>query len=223
MSLTNCPTSGELSSFLAGGLASQAREGIELHMSRCQPCRQLLAGLYRTSQSDEVTARAPAALKARVLRIPFKNQKPAPMWILRYRPQLAGALAAALLVAVSAALFLSVSESGRIDELPSSEVFRNADGISAGPGLLAPDAGATITSDRIEFRWSQIPEARGFVFTLLNEKGDIVFQSSTTEPHLSVTVLEVRLERGKPYFWYVGAKSSAGTVVDSEIRKLVLA
>ncbi len=222
MSLTNCPTGGELSSFLAGGLAAEAREGVELHMSRCQTCRQLLAGLYRSSQSNAVLMHAPAALKAQALRIPGMDRIAPPIWIVRYRPQLAGALAAALLLTVSAAVYLRMGESGRIGQLPSSDALRHGDGISAGPGLQAPGAGATITSDRIEFQWSHVPGAGGFVLTLLNEKGDIVFQSTTTEPRLSLSVQEARLERGQAYFWYVGAKSSAGTVVDSEIRKLVL-
>jgi hypothetical protein len=143
------------------------------------------------------------------------------MLILGFRRHVAAAVAA-VLVTAGVMSYLLLSESQRGHQLPPVDVLRQETEVSPAPQLLAPGSDAVIASDQIEFRWSHVPDASSYIFILLDEKGDIVFQTSTTEEHLTLNVSPVRFERGKPYFWYVEARLPDGTTVDSEIRKFVL-
>jgi len=127
-----------------------------------------------------------------------------------------------MLVAVGVTSFFYLNEPRSGRHLPTAEPLRQEAGISPAPQLLAPGSDAVIASDQIEFRWSHVPDASSYSFILLDEKGEIVFQTSTAEEHLTLSVSPVRLECGKPYFWYVEARLPDGTTVDSEIHQLVL-
>jgi hypothetical protein len=219
--MNECLTSDALNVFLAGQFSTGQREGIELHLSRCRACRQRLVNLYEDSKAEAVSVYAPRWLKASVLRIPKNRRVTIPMLILGFRRHVAAAVAA-VLVTAGVMSYLLLSESQRGHQLPPVDVLRQETEVSPAPQLLAPGSDAVIASDQIEFRWSHVPDASSYIFILLDEKGDIVFQTSTTEEHLTLNVSPVRFERGKPYFWYVEARLPDGTTVDSEIRKFVL-
>lgn len=221
MQLSECPTNDRLTAFLAGRDSPGEREGIEFHLSQCRACRHRLVSLYEASQTESVIVRAPGWLKASARRIPKKRRVIIPSLILGFRRQVAAALAVTALVAVGASLFF-LSESRRGHQLPTAEALRQEAQTVPAPRLLAPGAEAVITSDRIEFRWSQVPSASRYTFTLLDGKGDIVFQTSTVDKRLILSMSAVHVERGKPYFWYIGVRLPDGTTVDSEIRKFVL-
>ncbi len=220
MSQTECLTTEERGRFLSGQLAAGQREEVELHLSRCRACRHLLMSAYEESKPETTTRRAPRWLKARALKLPAKPNAREPSLIFGLRLQVAGAIAAVLIAALSFALFLFRNDSQAV--LPPTEVFRQQEPVTAAPRLLAPVANEAIDSDEIEFRWSEAPGAAGYTFTLLNERGDIVFQSRATEERVSLKIADAQLERGKTYFWYVAAKSFDGTAMDSEMGKFVL-
>jgi hypothetical protein len=220
MQRSECLTSDQLNIFLAGQGSPGERGEVEFHLNQCRTCRQQLVSLYETPKTDTVSVRAPGWLKRRAQRIPQHRQGLLPFWILKARRQVAAALAAGLVVGLTSVLLWRESRPG--DRPPTVETLRREAEMLPAPQLLAPGAGSVLVSDQIEFRWSPVSNIRRYTFTLLDEKGDIIFQTTTTEERLTISRSSIRVENGKTYFWYVGANLPDGTTVDSEMRKLVL-
>jgi hypothetical protein len=215
-----CLEHADLTALLAGDLTAHRREEIERHLSRCRHCRQQLVFLYKGSQPDIVAAHAPRWLKASVLRLPKKRWVPIPILVFGYRRQIAGVAASMLVIAGVALLFQGTSLEW--SQAPPTDIFRQEERTSTSIQLITPDADTIITSDEIEFRWSEVPDTRSYALILLNEKGDIIFQTSTTQNHLTLNIAQLSLVRGMAYFWYVEAKLLDGAKVDSEVRRLAL-
>jgi hypothetical protein len=198
------------------------RAEIESHLSACRQCRHRLAAQYQESKDEAVLLQTPRRLKARALAIPQKGRAASPALIFGLRRPLAVA-SAALVVAIAAGLafFISMNDAARQQAPP--DVLRQEDRAGVAPRLLAPPADAVIASDEIEFRWSRVEGAGSYRLALLDEKGDILFQSSTEQEHLVLKATDARLEPGKSYFWYVAAESPFGTTMDSGMAKFTLA
>lgn len=220
MSQPDCLTNEDLSLFLSGQLADGRRDEVEHHLGGCRTCRHLLMIAYEDSQPEMATRRIPRWLKARALKLPATPNLKPPSLVFGLRLQVAGAIAAILIAALGITLFLFRNDAQGV--LAPAEVFRQHEAVRAAPRLLAPAANEAINSDEIEFRWSEVSGATGYSFTLLNEKGDILLQSSMSDARVYLKPRDVQLERGKAYFWYVAAKSIDGTAMDSEIGKFVL-
>ena len=219
MTQKECVKDDELNHFLSKRAGTVERQAIEFHLSNCQGCRHRLIARHRESKAEEYIA-APGWLKSRVLRIPQESPVAAPDPIFGPRRHAAMAVAAVIVVALGITVFL-MRDSFRDGRLPADDVVREEAGISAAPRLLAPTPGEQLSSGEIEFRWSEVQGAGGYTFTLLDEKGDIVFKASTEEGRLKLPASDARLEPGKAYFWYVGAKTPGGGGDDSEMGRFV--
>lgn len=213
MSEMQCPTSEDLNSYMAGLLAAGERDSFETHLGGCRECRHRLVVLHEASRTKPATSPAPRWLKARVRGMARGEKVRVSSRVFGLRIQYAGAMAVVILaIGVTAVLLVRQPE-----RLPNDRL-RQQDQVSTAPQLLAPATGADITSDQIEFRWAEVHGAQSYSFTLLNEKGDVLFRAPAENGMVIVNASE-RLERGRSYFWYVTAKSVEGTTVDSEINK----
>jgi hypothetical protein len=212
----------ELDLFLSGKLSGGARAEIETHLSACRECRRRLVAQYQESKAEVGLVQAPRWLKRRAFAIPRKGRAASPAWVLGLgRPYSVAVAALVVAVAGGLAVFLYTTDATRRQAPP--DVLRQDNRPITTPQLLAPSADAVIASNQIEFRWSRVEGARGYRLTLMNEKGDILFQSSSEQEHLVLKAMDARLERGKPYFWYVTAESPLATTLDSGMGKFTLA
>jgi hypothetical protein len=216
--LPDCLTKTQLTAFLAGRLSNKDQEDAEWHLSQCHACRRLMVREYDAEQPVVATVRAPQRLKSKALAIPQNGGARLPSrWAFLWRPQVATAMAAILLVAMALTFFFLVKDANR--QIPDNDVLRQEKAAITAPRLLAPTEGTTVNSRDLEFQWTKAEAAQSYGFSLLNAKGDIVFQSTTTAEHLVVNTTALQLEGGKIYFWYVTAKSVDGTTLDSEIGR----
>jgi hypothetical protein len=221
MQLGECLAEKELGNFLSGRATSLERRDIEIHLGACRACRHNLATLYIASRHDDSTFRAPARLKARALKIPYRERVEAPGIIFGLRRQIAVAIMAVVLVTGGATLYFLIANRQPVSGLSSGNLLRQGESARAAPQLIAPASGATIDSDQIEFRWSEAQGAESYLFFMLDEKGNIIFQSSTSESRLIFRTREARIERGRTYFWYVTAKSADGSTLDSDFGSFI--
>ncbi len=219
MELSGCIKRDNLKLFVAGQTNAVDREEIEYHLSNCRACRQRLIAEYRESKTESISVPAPGWLKSRVLVIPKSTRVRLPPFGTGWR-QVAATAAVIIVALLIGVVFMR--DSFRSGELPKNDAVRQDQGISTAPRLLNPSGGEQLSSKEIEFRCSEVQGAEGYVFTVLNDKGDIVFRASTKEARLKLNSADVRLEPGKTYFWYAGAKLPAGTVAESDVGKFVL-
>lgn len=216
MSATDCRTGEELNSYLSGSLTAGERERVESHLALCRQCRHLLAVALESSKPEPQTYRAPQMLKARAVRI-GRGERAASRSLVFGLPIRYAAASAIFILAISATMIFFFRSSER---LPTDRL-RQQEGFSIAPQLLSPAGGATVTTDQIEFRWSEVQGARSYHLTVMNETGDIVFRAQAERERLSVNSTDARLESGKTYFWFVTAKSIDEATVDSVIFKFV--
>ncbi len=219
MKRIECITDDDLELFLSDRLPGVQRDQLESHLSDCRACRRRLVNQHLGSRSEEIAVPAPDWLKSRVSQIPQQGRVRVPVSAGRWRRQFA--VAATIVLALSVGFFL-MRDRFVVKQPSEADVLRQETGSSPVPQLFAPKGGAQVQSNDVEFRWSEVYGAERYALTLLNEKGDIVFETSTVENRLSLSAAAARLEPGKTYFWYVRARLSNGTAADSAIGKFGL-
>jgi hypothetical protein len=209
MPTDECFSDDELNLFLRGGTTPAG----ELHLSECAACCQRLAQAYRLARPEPELMRVPRRLKARVLRQPRRVLWRA--WLYDFRRQMAAMATAVLLV--TGVVFLW-SRGGETRRPPLTDPLRQTAPLAEAPRLLAPVNGAEINAAPLEFRWAKAEGVSRYNFTLLDERGNIVAQTPTTEERFSFSALPA----GAAYFWQVTALRPDGTESESEIRKFVV-
>jgi hypothetical protein len=180
-----------------------------------------MTAAHQASVASQVEIRAPESLRARALAIPH-NKKDSKRRFGFGLPRTALAGISVIAVVVISLTVLFFARSQQSSPFTDGEVLREETGALASPTLLSPGPGEGVDSEQLEFRWSESPGVEGYQFTLLDEKGDILYHTSTDKTRLEVPPSAVRLERGRTYFWYVTAKSPARVSADSEMGKFEL-
>jgi hypothetical protein len=183
------PTASTLAAFLDGELAPEERARVEAHLERCTACRRELA------DTVEVLGAAPAGPS--VARVPVATRR-------RSRTSM---------LAIGAALAASIAGAAVLWRPPESTVPVETRTRDAGPSALdertprlaavAPANGAERTSLRPDFVWRSAAANR-YSFRLLTDDGTLVWSSETADTTVALPE-DVRLERGRSYFWRVDA------------------
>ena len=216
-----CLTNDELNLFLNDEMSSEKKAESDKHLSLCSLCCHRLAQAYKLAKPEPGLIRAPRRLTARVLR-----REPQPRltrllaWLFDFRWQTAAATAAALIITSSVAFFIW-RNANNTHKPPITDPLRETAPLVVAPRLIAPENEAEVNITQTEFRWTKVEGISRYIFTLLDQRGNIVFQTSTTEERLSVSSLSVRLEPSKTYFWRVTTQMPDSTEADSETRKIV--
>ena len=231
----SCLRGDELVLYLEDRLEGASRGEMEEHLSTCRICRRrlVLAHEERTLAPEAVEVEAAVLeaavledavledLKAKARKIPKTFSEPP-----KESSRRQWAALAASLMFVSSLLFLQVTRQGpeslREAAAPSGETFRS-DGASRHPlRLLTPEDGEVVEAERIEFQWTDLPEATRYTFTLLDELGDLLFRQETSEPRLGLDLGDLEGLSGSEgrSYWYVQAKLPGGALFESKARLL---
>jgi hypothetical protein len=214
-----CLTTDELNLFLNDEMSSEKRAKSDTHLSLCASCCHRLAQIYKESQPEPELIRAPRRLTARVLREPQPRLTRLFAWLFDFRWQTVAATVAVLII-TSSVVFIIWPDANNT-RTPITDPLREAAPLTIAPRLIAPENEAEINIAQAEFRWAKVEGISRYNFTLLDQRGNIVLQTSTSEERLSLSSSSVSLESGKPYFWHVTTQMNDGTEADSETRKIV--
>lgn len=219
MSVKDCFTKDELFHFLKDKLSDEKKEKVESHLRECQVCRHQLTLAYKRTLLPEPTLliRAPRRLVTSVLRKPQSRFSRLFDWLFDYRKQVTATLAVFLIVSVTTIFFLS--DSNRIRKPLASDPLRETKPISVAPQLLSPENDVQLNLENAVFRWSKVENISRYNFVFLDQRGNIILKTFTTQEKLTLSDVSVQLEKGKVYFWYIAAQLNDGTEADSEIRK----
>ncbi len=215
MSEPSCLTADRLVLYLEDRLESPERTFTEEHLSECLACRDRLAGTFTSEEDEAVSLRAPESLKQAARAIPRRSAAAAGSpWY--------GALAAVLLAALGLTFYARFAGDRQSGEAPDDTLRHGGSAVLL---ALAPDAGAHLAAEVIQFRWTAVPEVRLYTLTVVDGTGNIVFRGDTSQDGLALDLAASGLafERGQSYYWYVTALLEDGTRLESEIRPWTLA
>lgn len=217
----NCPTEESLQRFLSGETLGNERDTIELHLADCGDCRNNLALMF-SEKNESKNFAAPDSLKEKVKNLPEKPKANSASffsleWLKINRWQVG--FATTLLVCFG--LFgIYVWQNRQQNNLV--DVLRNGSGNRNSVQLLVPENEANILAEKIEFRWSEMPNAKNYTLILSDEKGDIIKEIPSEKSNLETTVSALGLATEKRYFWHVQTKFADGTTAESENRKFLV-
>lgn len=201
------PSENVLAAFLDGEVGTDERARVEAHLERCPACRRALA------ETVEVLG-APSVGMSSV---------GTSLTTTRRRGRLP-------LLAIGMALAASIAGVVVLRRAPSSPTdiegrTRNA---AAPSGLderipqitvVAPANGAERVAEHPAFVWRSVAADR-YGFRLLTDDGTAVWSSETADTTV-VLPQDVRLERGRSYFWHVDALA-AGIVARTRAQRFTV-
>ena len=198
------------------------KETLELHLADCADCRRNLVAAFVEKAEENQTFKTPQTLAKTVKNLPAKELKSNSAtffsfdWFKKNRLQIA--FAAVLLVCFGFAGFylLQNRQASNSDDVLRGRLATNKNSIK----LLAPEEGANIQAEKLEFRWSEIQNAKNYTLVISDEKGDIIKEISTEKTQIETSSSALGLTKEKRYFWHIKAKLADGLTSESESRKL---
>lgn len=219
---SDCPADRIYWQFVADELEANERAAIEHHLSRCETCRSRLVQTLAETEPLRNDA-APPELKAIARNMVPPTRAARRNWL---------PLAAAVLIVVG--LGVVWGSTNLFDRGPDPAIDRagsvktpsgSEDTLREVPGgltldLTAPKIGAIATSDVTRFEWRKIDNARRYDFLLVNEIGDVIHESSTTEASIDLDWTSLEIATSGIYYWSVRAHRRDGTTVESEPRQI---
>lgn len=215
----DCPTQENLQLFLSGGLQATERETLELHLPECADCRRQLALMFTENAEEKEVFAAPDFLKERMKDLTAgKTQPQVIAFPTRRKNYFQWAIAAALIICFSTIAVYVFRQTASPNR---SETFRQGTSNANSMQLLSPADGANISAGTIEFGWTQIAGAKSYALVILDEKGDIIVQKSTTQDTFTLDISETNPTKGKSYFWFVKANLADGGTRESHIAKFI--
>lgn len=230
-----CPDEERIAAYVDGRLPPTAREKVERHLARCEPCLNQAAFLLRLESSGPPPS-VPPALLARARAVPAPGWRHMLIPDLRWAA-LAGATASALLVAVvwlhqpspivpppapstappaevASPAPASPAPAAAPEVRPSPRRSVRGGGGSPAPEILVPSEGSVVPSEGLEIRWRGVPGALAYEVRLVTSEGSLVWESRTEATAVPLPQ-EVRLEPGRRYYVWVHAHLSEGRTVKS--------
>lgn len=210
--------------YLEDRLDRVERAALEEHLSTCRDCRRRLVLTHeaRSSEATEGPSWPPVEeeLKERARAIVRSSRGSAPR-----RRRGPWAVLAATLVAFLGLLALNGVREPSHPPRDGGETLRAGGAGELRLELLDPPQGSVVDAGALELRWSAVPGAERYTFTLLDGLGNILLRSASPESSLSLdlSALDPPVAAGASCFWYVTAELSDGTALESEVRRLVLA
>ena len=201
------PSESVLAAYLDNELSDEERSRLELHLDQCIECRRALAETVAVLDS---TLAGVSAVRPDVSAIPPRRRQF--RWV-----ALGGALAASL----AAVVVLRRPPGGTDDAAPRTRDAAPSVTDERLPRLipLAPNDGATGVDEHPSFTWGSAGVDR-YSFRLLAEDGVPIWSRETSDTVLALPS-DVRLERGRSYFWRVDALS-AGIVASTRAQRFTV-
>lgn len=217
----DCPTQDNLSKFLSGEISANERDTFELHLAECADCRSNLALMF-SEKADVENFVAPNSLKEKAKNLPEKSKGNSASffsfdWLKTNRLQVGFASILLSCFALAGIYFLQNQTSQS-----SEDVLRNGTSNKTSIQLLFPEDNKSLSSEKVEFRWSQLPNVKNYTLILSDEKGDIIKEISSDKTNIETSISELGLAKNKRCFWHVKAKFMDGTISESESRKILV-
>lgn len=218
----DCPTQDKWPEFLSGQTSAKEQAALELHLADCGDCRGSLALMF-SEVADRENFAVPDSLKEKVKKLPATAKTDSvPLFSFKWF-KIIGLEAglATLLVVCCGALGLYLWQNRQSSK--ADDVWRNGSTNKNSVKLLAPEVNATLSAEKIEFRWSEIQGAKSYTLIISDEKGNIIQEISTEKPNLETSITALGLVNQKRYFWHLKVKLTDGTTAESENRKIFIA
>ncbi len=203
-------------------MSANEHDALELHLANCADCRRNAALMFAEKREETEIFTAPEALKETVKNLPPQkshletNSASAAFdplaWLKKNRLQIA--FASVLIFCFGLVGFYVLQ-----DRQTPDDVLRNGAANKNSLKLLAPEDDANVSGEKIEFRWSPVPNAKTYTLILSDEKGDIIREISTEKTNLESSISELGLMTDKRYFWHVKAKFTDGSVAESDTKR----
>ena len=209
---TDHPSDSVLAAFLDGELETDERPRVEAHLERCAMCRRALG--------DAVEVLGASTAGTPTIGVSHSTRRR------RRFPIVAIGMALAASVAGVLVLRRAPVSLGNVDEPLTNVERRTRD--AAQPALderiprlavVAPANGAEGLGAHPGFVWRSTSADR-YSFRLLTEDGTALWSSETVDTTLTLPS-DVRLERGRSYFWRVDALS-AGIVASTRAHRFTV-
>lgn len=211
----NCPEHAQLVAYTEAKLGDAERTRFETHLADCGFCLGQVGFLAREAHNE--TPAVPNRLidAARGVKVRWFDQVPKPA----LTPL---ATAAAVILAIAVGLQLNVVSGPADVSRPASDPalesttgpanqgpVRNGLTGAAGPRILHPKEGESITESRTTVLWETCPGALQYTVLIVNLEGDVVWEERSSG--LSVVVpQEKELAPGQRYFVWVEAHLQTG-------------
>lgn len=187
-----CLSDSRLEAFGGEGLGPSDRERILDHLLECRRCHQRLAQLSRDKIEESIPPEtAPPKAVDRALDLPSSRPASWMRW---------GAIAAGVLLAVSAAIWFALPEASL--QSGAGEVWRADEGQRFMPELLHPNQ-EPVSGETVGFGWSEVEGALGYRLEIVDAFGDLVLSRDTEETSLRINLQEAGVETGTTYYWRV--------------------
>ncbi len=231
-----CPDEERIAAYVNGRLASPAREKVEGHLARCEPCLSQLVFLLRLEKAHPPPP-VPESLLVRARALPASEGRHVLADSLRWAA-LAGATASALFVAavwlrqpspiVPPAAPSSPPPAEKASPPPASPGPAAAPAVrpsppprsvrggggSPAPEILVPREGSVVPGDGLEIRWRGVRGALVYEVRLVTSEGSLVWEGRTEATAVPLPA-EVRLEPGRRYYVWVRAYLPEGRTLKS--------
>jgi hypothetical protein len=220
-----CPNKDSLNLFLAGETSALQRDEIESHLAGCADCRRDLSAIFSESINNSQNFKAPESLVEKVKTLPNKDlhaeledntstQTAQVPWYRQNFFQIAFAASLLVFIGFYGFYYWQFQQTSNTDD-----IFRNGTSNRNSIQLITPQNNLDISTEKIEFSWSKINDAKNYTLILSDEKGDIFKEIKTEKLNIETTVFDLGLTEGKHYFWQIRAKLSDGSTSESETRK----
>jgi Putative zinc-finger len=213
-----CLNEFQLASYLDGTVSGRRRRRIELHLAKCERCRREVSLLVHSQRESSQSVPPEWLARVRDLGEQVAIKRP-------WRWAIAGvagtALACSLILGtlvahrhqspVNLAKAAATVAGPSTASSPDSEQVRELGKSIAEPMVIAPAAGATVTSD-LELQWQPVPAALTYDLVILNADGDTVWHTRTNGQSFHVPD-SVLVDHGAEYFVMISANLSSGKTV----------
>ena len=211
-----CVSETELVEYLGDRADRDENSRLESHVSGCRHCLgQLAEILVAWGQPLPAIEDEWQAVTAKALLIPDRvgAEEGRPVeWLPRLR--WAVSVAAVLVLAVLWHQHTPGPPVERTEEAAPAQV-RQAPAVQpALPGLLWPQEGQRISRGDLDLRWQAMAGARHYEVTLLNHRGDVLWEATAQGTSMRVAT-DLTLVAGERYFVWVTARLENGRTVRS--------
>jgi hypothetical protein len=211
----NCPEHAQLVAYSEAKLGDAERTRFETHLADCSFCLGQIGFLAREAHDETPAVPVRLLNAARGEKVRWFDRVPRPAL-------LPLASAAAVILAVAVGLQMNVvsgpADVSRTASDPALESttgpgnrgpVRNGLTGTAGPRILHPKEGESITESRTAVLWETYPGALQYTVLIVNLEGDVVWEERSSG--LSAVVPpEKQLEPGQRYFVWVEAHLQTG-------------
>lgn len=229
----SCPSDQAMASYMDGALGEKQKSRIEVHLSKCSHCRQVLGGTIRAEREIELATPPLVAFNKSILAAPIKSDSRLWFWV----P--AGAMAILVLIA-SATIFLGYREQGFVFSPPSpsaplvakstagqnpqsavADVVRNLPTAAQSTiRITFPQPGSVYGKQPREIRWTGVLEARSYEVSVVASDGDLIWKGETRNRFLAMPS-ELSLEDGSYFVWVTSYLPGGRTVKAAPISFVV--